>query len=279
MGDRYAFAPMGLPSPAADRTCLVTGASSGIGAEIARELARRGHGLVLVARREDLLRELASELSDAHGMRTETLAVDLLDADARQAIPGRVADLGLEVDVLVNNAGFGTVGTVAKGDAQRDVTLVRLNVETVVSLCSVYVPQMAERRRGAILNVASTAAFQPLPGQAAYAASKAFVLTYSQALHAELAGTGVAVTALCPGPVDTAFSDSAEISEAETRTMPKFFWVSPQSVAKAAVDGLAKGRGVVVPGVPNRLTAVAAQHTPRSILLPMVSRLSPFTKR
>src|SRR5581483_4829695 len=149
-------------------------------------------------------------------------------------------------------AGFSTTGPVAAADRDRELAMVRTDVEAVVDLCTRFVPGMVERRAGGVLNVASTAAFQPLPGQAAYGASKAFVLSYSQALRAELGGTGVTVTALCPGPVDTEFVDAANFTQAEAEgALPKFLWLSAEEVARQAVTGLERGRSVVIPGAAN----------------------------
>src|ERR1700735_3513243 len=168
---------MALPAPKENTTAIVTGASSGIGAEIARELARRGHGLTLVARREDRLKALADELAHAHSVRVEVIATDLTDADSRGALPGELDARGLTADILVNNAGFTTMGHVRMVDRAAELALVRTNVEAVVDLCALFVPGMATRHRGAVLNTASTAAFQPLPRQDGYGASKAFVLS------------------------------------------------------------------------------------------------------
>src|SRR5215831_3694483 len=151
--------PMALPSPAADRTALVTGASSGIGTELARGLARRGHGLTLVARREDRLKTLADELAQHHGVRTEFIACDLTDDAARRELHPEITRRNLAVDILVNNAGFSTTGPVAKSDPEREVAMVRTDVEAVVHLTSIFLPGMIDRATGAILNVASTAAF------------------------------------------------------------------------------------------------------------------------
>ncbi|MHB8463393.1 MAG: SDR family NAD(P)-dependent oxidoreductase [Acidimicrobiales bacterium] len=271
---------MALPAAGPDRTCVVTGASSGIGAEIARELARRHLGVTLVARREELLRALADELSSAHGVRAEVLGADLTDADARAAIPAAVEARGLIVDVLVNNAGFSTTGPVERSDHAREVAMLRTNVEAVADLCSLLVPGMVARHTGAVLNVASTAAFQPLPGQAGYAASKSFVLSYTQALRAELRGTGVTATALCPGPVETGFVEVSGLSDEEAEgAVPKFMWVSAGAVARAAVGGMASGRAVVIPGAANRIAAAAAHMTPRKVLLPILARQHPSLKR
>lgn len=270
---------MSLPSPSKDATSLVTGASSGIGAEIARSLARRGHGVTLSARREDKLRDLADELSKEHGVRAEVVAVDLTDADARGELPGRLQDLGLRVDVLVNNAGFSTTGPVYEADRQSELTMLRTNIEAVADLCTLFLPGMVERRSGAILNVASTAAFQPLPGQTGYAATKAFVLSYTQGLQGELLGKGVTVTALCPGPVDTGFGEKAGFTADEESTMPKFMWVTARAVAEAAVSGLEKGRREVIPGAANQIVARLAHLSPRSILVPAAARMHPALRR
>lgn len=270
---------MSLPQPAPDRTALVTGASSGIGEELARELARRGHGVTLVARREDRLRELAAELR-AHGVRAETLACDLSDRDARGALPERVHELGLEVDVLVNNAGFSTTGPVADADVDSELRMVEVDVAAVADLCTRFVPGMVQRRRGAVLNVASTAAFQPLPGQAGYAACKAFVLSYTRSLGGELKGTGVSATALCPGPVETGFADVAGFTDSETKgSMPSFMWESAESVAKVGVDALDAGHPVAIPGTANRVTAVLGHLAPKRLLVPLVARQHPALKR
>jgi uncharacterized protein len=270
---------MALPDPAPDRTAIVTGASSGIGAEIARGLAERGHGVTLVARREERLRALAGELSDAHTVRTEVIAADLTDEASRERIAKELADRGLTVDILVNNAGFSTTGPVQESDPAREIALVRTNVEAVVHLCSLFIPGMVERARGAVLNVSSTAAFQPLPGQAAYGASKAFVLSYGQATGAELRGTGVTLTTLCPGPVETEFAERAGFDEDDAEgALPKFMWVPATEVAKAALDGLDKGRRVVIPGAANRVAAGLAHMTPRRMLLPILARQHPSLK-
>jgi short-subunit dehydrogenase len=267
---------MGILRPGSDRTCLVTGASSGIGAELARQLAGRGLGVTLVARRVDRLESLATELSEKHDIAAHVAAADLSDQDSRKRLVDQVAELGVAVDVLVNNAGFSTTGPVHRSDADREVAMIRTDVEAVAALCSLFVPGMVERKRGAVLNVASTAAFQPLPGQAGYGASKAFVLSYSQALRTELARTGVSVTVLCPGPVKTEFGEAAGLDPAESEAaLPKIMWLSAEDVAKAAVDGLDKGRSVVIPGAANRLTAHASQITPKRLLLPILARQHP----
>lgn len=270
---------MTLPAPSATSTAIVTGASSGIGVELARELAGRGHGVTLVARREDRLRSLATDLTDRHGIRAEVVAADLTDPDSRSAILTTLADRGLAVDILVNNAGLSTVGAVAECDPDRELAMVRTDVEAVVHLCSLTIPDMVRRGRGVVLNVASTAAFQPIPGQAGYAASKAFVLSYSQAVGEELVGSGVTVTALCPGPVATEFGDTAGFDPDDVdSSLPKFMWVPASDVARQAVAALDAGRGVVIPGLPNRISAHTAAITPRRVLLPILRRRHPGLK-
>ena len=262
---------MALPEPSSSSTALITGASSGIGMAIARRLAERGHGLTLVARREDRLRALGTELHDEHGIRAESIAADLGTKSGRGQVVGRVAALGLDVEILVNNAGFGGSGNVHRGDPGRLTRMVRLNCEALVELQARYTSAMAERGRGAVINIASTAAFQPIPGTAAYAATKAFVLALSEATHSELAGRGVSVTAVCPGPVKTEFAETAGLGDANDR-LPGFIWTDVEDVAKEAVDGADKGHRVVVPGLMNRAGALLGQHSPRALVLPLAKR-------
>jgi short-subunit dehydrogenase len=270
---------MALPTPTPDRTCVVTGASSGIGTAIACELARRGHGVTLVARREDRLLTLAEALRAEHDIRAIAIAADLTDETSRRHIPEELEARGLTADVLVNNAGFSTTGPVHRSEPDREIALVRTDVEAVVHLCSLFLPGMVERGAGAILNVASTAAFQPLPGQAAYGAAKSFVLSYGHALRGELRGKGVTVTALCPGPVQTEFIEVAGFDEGDaTSALPSFMWETAPDVARAAVDGLARGQAVVIPGRANRVSAGFAYLTPRKLLLPILARQHPALK-
>jgi short-subunit dehydrogenase len=267
---------MPLPSPGPGHAAVVTGASSGIGKAIACELHKRGHQVVLVARSADKLSELATDL----GERAHVLTADLADRTARATLLDGVAALGLVPDVLINNAGFSTLGAVAQADAEAELRMVEVDVAAVVDLTTRFLPGMVERGAGALLNVASTAAFQPLPGQAGYAAGKAFVLSYTQSLAGELRGTGVSATALCPGPVDTGFGEAAGFTKEEAdNALPSFMWVSVTEVAKAAVDGLAAGRLVVIPGAANRVAAAFAQVTPRSLLVPILARNHPGLKR
>jgi uncharacterized protein len=267
---------MSLPAPGADRTAVVTGASSGIGREIARQLARRGHGLTLVARREDRLRTLADEVTAAHGVRVEIVPADLTNQAAREDVLRAVDERGLTVAILVNGAGLSTVGPVHRNDPAAELAMIRTDVEAVAHLCSLVLPGMVDWGDGAVLNVASTSAFQPMPGQAGYSASKAFVLAYSQAVRGELRGTGVTVTVLCPGPVDTEFAATAGFDEDEAKAaLPGIMWKSVEDVAEAGVTGLERGRSVVVPGLANRLGAWGGRLAPRAGLVPIVARAHP----
>ncbi len=262
---------MALPPPSDSSAALITGASSGIGEAFARELARRGHSTILVARREEALRNLADELSREHGTRAEVIAADLANDEGRSELVAAVETLGIDIEILVNNAGFGGFGAVHESDAERQAEMVSLNCETLTYLQALYTPAMAERGRGAVLNVGSTASFQPLPGSATYAATKAFVLSFSEATHAELRPAGVTVTALCPGPVHTDFGQIAGAGSAESR-LPEPFWLEADAVARQAVDGMAKGKRVIVPGIFNRAGAIGGQHAPRSVILPVIGR-------
>ncbi|ANI41464.1 SDR family NAD(P)-dependent oxidoreductase [Mycolicibacterium vaccae] len=265
-----------LPGPSATGAVLVTGASSGIGEHIAREFVRRGHQVILVARRADRLGELAAEL----GGGAHVLAADLARPADRAALPDRVAELGLTVDVLVNNAGMANVGGVAGMDVDAELRLIEVDVAAVVDLCTRFVPGMVARGRGAVLNVASVGAFGPVPWQASYGAAKAFVLSYTEAMAEELKGTGVAAAVVCPGPVRTGFGEAAGIPDAEAeKLLPKFLWEQPDAVARTAVDGLAGGRRVIVPGRANRVAAALNRLAPRWILLPMLGRGHPGRDR
>ncbi len=268
-------AGVSLPTPAPDRTALVTGASSGIGAEIARELVRRGHGVTLVARSADKLQALADELG-ATGVRTEVLAADLSDRDSRAALLGRVTDLGLTPDILINNAGLSTLGAVARADPQAEMYMIEVDVVAVADLCTRFLPGMVARGRGGILNVASCAAFQPLPGQAGYGGCKAFVLSYTRSLGGELKGTGVTATTLCPGPVDTGFGETAGLSKEDFEAaLPSFMWESAAAVARTGIEALDKGRPVAIPGQANRMVAMFAHLTPKALLVPILASRHP----
>jgi short-subunit dehydrogenase len=249
-------------------TALVTGASSGIGVAIARELARRGHALTLVARDADGLRNVAGEIAREHGVRVEWFPVDLTKASDRDRIPAEVAARGQVVDVLINNAGIGTKGRFHELPVAKEVEMVRINVEAIVALCGAFLPGMVQRGSGRILNVASVSAYMPVPQQATYCASKAFVLTFTEALIIELHGTGVTATALCPGPVKTQFGGLIE-------GLPDALFVDPARVARLAIDGLEDGRRTVIPGVLNAMNTAMGRLVPRRVFIPLARRFWP----
>lgn len=243
---------------------LITGASGGIGEALAHRFARGGYDLVLVARTESKLQALAEELSRAHGVRAHALACDLADPASPRQLADRLAALGVAVDVLVNNAGFATYGPFAELDLDGELRMLQVNIVTLTHLTRLLLPGMIARRRGRILNVASTAAFMPGPLMAVYYASKAFVLSLSEALNNELQGSGVTVTALCPGPTSTGFQARAQMERSKLVSGRKIMGV--EAVADAGYDGLLRGRSVVIPGLMNRIQAFLPRLLPRSVL-------------
>jgi uncharacterized protein len=259
---------MSLPAPTATSTAVVTGASAGIGADIARELADRGYGVTLVARREDRLQKLAIELSDK--VRVEVIACDVADAAQRARLFDTITDRGLQIDILVNNAGIGTVGSVVHSTPEAELAQARVNVEAVIDLSTRAVQQMMPRGRGAILNVGSSSGFLPTPKQAAYAGTKAFTYVYGEGLRKELAGTGVTVATLCPGPVRTEFLSVAGVGD-NAFAMPKFMYVTPRDVARVGIDAIDTDRGTVVPGWPTRIVVAIGRRLPKRILLSLLA--------
>jgi uncharacterized protein len=247
---------------------LVTGASSGIGGELARGIAaRRGH-LVLVARTEERLAALAARLEAEHGVRAQVVVADLAAADGPAAVAAAVERLGVAVDHLVNNAGFGDAGGFVAADAGRALGMIDLNCRALVDLSRRLLPGMIERRRGGVLNVASTAAFQPLPFMSVYAASKAFVLAFTEGLATELRGTGVRAMALCPGPVPTRFQARAGIPLEGPVAIAK---LSAEVTAARALRAYQRGKRVYVPGFWNRFGRLSSALTPRCLLLPVLA--------
>jgi len=240
------------------KVALITGASAGLGVEFARQLSKRGHALVLAARRKERLEELANELGDARAV-----AIDLSKPGAATKLMADLQAAGQEVEILVNNAGFGLIGRFAELDAKRERQMIDLNVGTLTDLCRVVAPQMVARKSGGILNVASTAAFQPGPKMAVYFATKAFVLSLSEALHEELKPHGVRVTCLCPGPTRTEFGDVAGFGG--NGLFDRVAMESPE-VVEAGLEGLDKNKAVVVPGLVNKVTASSGRFAPRSVV-------------
>ncbi|OZC75161.1 oxidoreductase [Rhodococcus sp. 06-462-5] len=246
---------------------LVTGASSGIGAEFARALAARGSDLVLVARREDRLTALAKELEQEHGIRCRTVAWDLSEEASGRRLREIVPE---QIDLVVNNAGFAVQGTFADGDADDFERLIAVDIRAVVDICSAFLPDMIDRRDGTIVNVASTTAFQPVPSLAVYAAAKAFVLSFSQSLWYESTQNGVRVFALNPGPTRTEFFDVIGDSAAATGT-----YQTPNEVVATALRALdaKRSRPQVISGRRNTVQAIAAGLVPARVLLPALARM------
>jgi len=247
---------------------LITGASAGIGAALAHEFAAHGHELVLVARREQALDALAEAIAGKGMARPTVLPADLRRDDAAQAIAAALERRGVEPDVVVNNAGFGLVGMADTLDRAEQLAMIDVNVRALTELSLAFIDSL-KRRRGGILNVASIAAFMPGPGMAVYYASKAYVLSFSEALHRELKPKGVRVTVLCPGPVPTEFQARAGMGD---DALPGFLTRSAKQVASDGYRGLMQGRRVVVPGVANRMVTMALRFAPRGLLLELIDR-------
>jgi short-subunit dehydrogenase len=245
---------------------VITGASSGIGAALARAFARNGHALALVARREDRLRALADEIAATGSAKPLVIVADLQRSDAARVIGEALAAQGAEPQYIVNNAGFGLVGVAATLDRAEQLAMIDLNIRALTDLSLAFVDSLA-RQRGGILNVGSMAGFLPGPGMAVYYATKAYVLSFSEALHSELKPRGVRVTVLCPGPVPTEFAGRAGLSDSMT---PSILSQSAEDVAEAGYRGLMRGQRVVIPGLANRLVTILIRILPRRLLLAIV---------
>jgi short-subunit dehydrogenase len=243
---------------------LITGASAGLGAEFARQCAKRGEELVLVARRRDRLEAIAAEVGNAH-----VLPADLSEAGAPTRVIGEIVTRELGVTKLINNAGFGLVGEFACLSLPRQREMIDLNVRALTDFTYLVLPEMLERGEGALLNVASTAAFQPGPYFAVYFATKAYVLSFTEALHQELKGSGVKVSALCPGPTATEFGGVAGFKSARFNR----FTADAAGVVRAGLDGLDRNQAVVVPGLINKVSAQSARLIPRAAMRRIVARL------
>jgi uncharacterized protein len=250
---------------------LVTGASSGIGEQFARELVARGYRVVVTARREDRLRNLCAELGgDEHAVGVGT---DLAVPQDRDRLAARIDELDAQVDIVVNNAGLGIYTKFGAEGRDKELQMLRVDVEAVADLTLRYLPGMVERGRGAIINLSSVSAFQPAPYNAGYAAAKAYVLWLSEAVNAEVAGTGVTVTAVCPGPVPTEFQATNDADYLVNR-MPGFAQVPPERVVADALRAADRGRASVVPGGPQvRFTLGPVRFVPTPLALPVLARM------
>jgi short-subunit dehydrogenase len=248
------------------QTTLITGASSGIGAAYAKEFAARGADLVLVARGEQAMQRLADEIRSQYGRKVEVIAGDLGVPGAADWLASRVTELGLAIDVLVNNAGFGLHGDLVEADPARLTAMVQLNCVTLVDLTRRFLPGMVARRRGAVVNVASTAAYQPVPHLAVYAASKAFVLSFTEALHAEVKSAGVRVLAISPGATETQFFEVAGEKAAFGARR------DVRQVVASTMQALDRGRPSRIDGMINAILANGTRFAPRRMVLAMGNR-------
>ena len=251
------------------RLALITGASYGIGEALARALALRGYDLFLVARSEERLRSLSQKLAQEHPIRAEWLAMDLAEPEAAQRLYDETSRRGYTIDLLINNAGFGSYGEFARLPLEREVQMIELNVVTLIKLTRLYLPEMLRRGAGTIVNVASTAGFQPVPYMATYAATKAFVLNFSEALWAETRGSGVHVLALCPGPTRTEFQRVAGMAE----RLQKKPMQTAEEVVETCLRAMGRQDGFVISGWANRLMVAAERLAPRSFIASVAADL------
>lgn len=256
------MAKRAVARPSGARRALVTGASAGIGLAFAERLAREHYDLILVARNAERLAALAQGLRQRHGIAAEPLSADLTDSSELRVVEQVIAG-DQQLELLVNNAGFGTVGPFVRLDPDREEAEVKLNVLALTRLTRAALPGMVARHRGAIINVSSLAALQPTPFNATYAATKAFVNSFTEALHEELRGTGVQVQALCPGFTRTEFQERAGI---DTSHVPSFVWMTPDAVVAASLAALQRGSLICIPGLGNQVLAAAANAAPRSLV-------------
>ncbi|MDD4866871.1 MAG: SDR family oxidoreductase [Mycobacterium sp.] len=262
---------MALPPPSAQSVAVVTGASSGIGEQFARQLVARGHRVVVTARRADRLQALCADLGgDAHAV---AVGADLAVPGDRDRLAARIDELGAQVDLLVNNAGLGIYASFGAEGRDRELQMLRVDVEAVADLMLRYLPGMVDRGRGAIVNLSSVSGFQPAPYNAGYAAAKAYVLWLSEAVNAEVAGTGVTVTAVCPGPVPTEFQATNDADYLVAR-LPAFARVSAERVVADALKAADRGRASVVPGGPPvKLMLGVSRFIPAPLAVPLLARM------
>ena len=261
-------------TPTLRPTALVTGASGGLGEEMARLLAQRGIHLLLVAHSEDRLQVLADELSAAHNIQAQIMALDLSDPGAAAEVQRECEYRQLEIDFLINNAGFATYGEFAHSDLGEQLDMLQVNVTALTELTRRFLPGMLERGRGRIMNVASTAAFMPGPLMAVYYASKAYVLSFSEAVNEELRGTGVRVTALCPGPTETGFQARAELEKSRILSGPsRLSMLSAHEVARQGIEAMLRGEAVHVAGTVNKMQTWLPRLLPRSVMPGIIGRV------
>jgi short-subunit dehydrogenase len=249
-------------------TTLITGASSGIGEVFARKLAAAGHDVLLVARSEDKLIALCNELGLNHNVRAEYIAADLSQPDTPSRLIAETRERNLEIDLLINNAGFGSMGEFGKLPLDRELNMIDLNVRSLVEMTHLFLQPMRERKAGAIINVASTASFQPVPFMATYAATKAFVLSFSEALWEENRPYGIKVVALCPGVTETGFFEASQMKRPPARVAQ-----TSEEVVDVALRALRRGKSSVISGWPNRVTVSSQRLVPRALVLRAVGAI------
>jgi uncharacterized protein len=252
-------------------TALITGASSGIGLDLAHLFARGGDDVVLVARSEDKLRQLARDLEKNHKVTAHAIAADLSKPEAPRQVFEETAARQLQIDVLVNNAGFGQGGPFVENDLRTELDMIQVNISALTHLTKLFLAGMVARRKGRILNLASTAAFQPGPLMAVYYATKAYVLSFSEAIAEELRDSGVTVTALCPGPTATGFAETADMTESRLFRLTKP--MSSMDVARIGYDATMHGKRVAITGLRNKISAQSVRVAPRALVTKIVRRL------
>lgn len=252
-------------------TVLITGASGGIGMELAEVFAKNGHDLVLLARSEEKLYQLAMRYAVNYKVHTKVIVADLTDPAAPQRVFEELKQENTVIDALINNAGIGNYGPFKEADLQVELNMLQLNIVALTHLCKLFLDQLPDGRSGKIMNVSSVAAFMAGPMMAVYYASKAYVLSFTEALKAELQGTGITVTTLCPGPTDTDFKKRANLDASSM--FSKMFKEEARTVAEAGYAGLMKGKSIVLPGVKNKLLPHAVQFVPRFMLRKLVKKV------
>jgi uncharacterized protein len=252
-------------------TALITGASAGLGADFSVILARQKYDLILVARSEERLARLANKLSAEYGVKTHVISSDLSVPGSAERLVQNIQSKGLVVDVLINNAGYGICGPFVESDTQSLVGMLHLNMTSLTELARLLLPDMLSRKNGRIMNVASTAAFQPGPWMAGYYASKAYVLSFSEALSSELKGTGVTVTTLCPGPTRTEFFERAKMSSSR---MKRIFFADSQACAQRGIEAMLSGKVLMVDGLLNRMFVSSSKVLPRSLIRSITGALN-----
>ncbi|HZV12640.1 MAG TPA: SDR family oxidoreductase [Candidatus Kapabacteria bacterium] len=252
------------------QTALITGASSGIGYELAKLFARDGYDLILIARGEERLRSVAEELANQYKVKTKAIAKDLSLLSSSAEIYEQLTKEDIEIDVLINDAGFATFGPFAETELYAELDVIQVNITTLTQLTKLFLDGMVRRNRGRILNVASTAGFQPGPLMAIYYASKAYVISFSEALANELRGTDITVTALCPGPTRTGFQKRANMEDSK---LSQGVIMDAATVARIGYKGLMKGKTIVIPGFKNKLLALSVRLSPRKMVTDVVRRM------